>query len=76
MDRDPIDKDPLYRDILSLCTENPPGQRPPLDRDPLDRDPLWTDTPRQRPLDRNSPRRNMGSGTDTPIEGIWNQAAR
>ena len=43
-------------------TETPwtetPGQRPPLDRDlPLDRD----------PQDRDSPGRNMGQETETPL---------
>ena len=43
-----------------------------LDTDPLDRDrhpdidPPWAETPR----------RNMGQGTETSLEGTWDQAAR
>ena len=38
---------------------------------------LDTDPSGQRPfLDRDSPGRNMGPGTETPLEGTWDQAVR
>ena len=39
-----------------------PGKKPPFP---------WTETP----LDRDLPGRNMGPGTETALEGTWDQTA-
>ena len=69
----------LFRFWEGALQTNTPGQRPALKRDPRT-ETIWTETPLERPLDKDpldrepslgqkSPRRNMGLGTETPR---WN----
>ena len=81
----PLHRNPLYRNpqTETPCTETPlerppdrdpwtetPRQRPPIQR-PFGQRLPWIETPGQRPL-----RRNIEAGTETPLEGIWDQAAQ
>ena len=71
-DRDPqIETSPGKRPPPPGQRPHPPGQRP---HPPGQRSPWKKHGSKHR--DCPYPRRNMGQGTETPLEGTWDQAAR